>query len=126
MKLNLIIDFDGTIVYDKYPDIGKEKPNAKTVINRLYDAGHKIVINTCRANLPAANAYGWLVDNGIKFHTFNENLPELIEKYGSDTRKMSGDIYIDDKNLYGIPDDWEVIYEIIIGKIACAEFWGSR
>jgi len=109
--VNLIIDFDGTIVEAKWPEIGEMKPNALTVINRLYDAGHKIVVNTCRVDQYAAAAYSWLVDNGFKFHAFNENLPELIEFYGSDTRKLSGDVYIDDKNLGGIPDDWEEIWK---------------
>ena len=27
----------------------------------------------------------------------NENLPELIELYGGDTRKINADFYIDDK-----------------------------
>lgn len=90
------------------------KRNAKLVINLLYTAGHKIIINTCRADQYAAAAYSWLVDNGIKFHVFNENLPELIELYGSDTRKLSGDVYIDDKNLGGIPDDWLHIYQMVL------------
>jgi phenylalanyl-tRNA synthetase beta subunit len=36
-----------------------------------------------------------------------------LEKYKQDCRKISGDIYIDDKNLGGIPDDWNEIYELI-------------
>jgi hypothetical protein len=109
----IIIDFDGTIVHDSWPEIGTIKPNAKAVINRLFDAGHKIVINTCRADGYAAAAYDWLISHGIQFHAFNENLPELVDYYGSDCRKISGDVYIDDKNLGGIPDDWDEIERMI-------------
>jgi hypothetical protein len=96
-----------------FPLIGEMKPNANVVINCLYQCGDNIIINTCRAGEYADNAKQWLIDNRISFTTFNENLPELIEKYGSDTRKMSGDVYIDDKNLGGIPDDWFEILNMV-------------
>lgn len=38
------IDFDGTIVEHKYPEIGALKPSAKQVINELYGKGHYIII----------------------------------------------------------------------------------
>ena len=102
----LVIDFDGTIVDDEYPNIGIIKPNAKLVINRKFDNGHKIVIGSCRTGVMADRAFNFLLMSGIKFHTFNENLPEVIELYGTDTRKMSGDVYIDDKNLGRPIIDW--------------------
>jgi len=102
----IVIDFDGVIVEDEYPNIGTIKPNAKLVINRKFDNGHKIVINSCRAGVMAHRAFNFLLINGIKFHTFNENLPELIALYETDTRKMSGDVYIDDKNLGRPIIDW--------------------
>jgi hypothetical protein len=36
-----------------------------------------------------------------------------VDYYGSDCRKISGDVYIDDKNLGGIPDDWDEIERMI-------------
>lgn len=33
--------------------------------------------------------------------TYNDNLPEIIEKYGSNSRKISCDFYIDDKAISG-------------------------
>ena len=121
----LVIDFDGTIVEAKWPEIGEMRKNAKIAINALRSDGHKIVINTCRAGEYADNAKNWLIENGISFDAFNENLQELIDLYGSDTRKLSGDIYIDDKNLCGIPDDWRTIYKMIKAK-EVADFWNNR
>jgi len=105
----IVIDFDGTIVDSKYPIIGKIKPDAKRVINKLYNRGHKIVINSCRAGTQFSDAFNFLLMSGINFHTFNENLQELIDDYGRDTRKISGDVYIDDKNLATLYINWNEI-----------------
>ena len=39
----------------------------------------------------------------------NENLPELIELYGGDTRKISADFYIDDKAVNPIAGHFTVV-----------------
>lgn len=107
------IDADGTIWYNKYPEIGELKPNAKEIINKLYSEGHDIIINTCRAGIHEANCYYALEKFGIKYHYINSNLPKDIEFFKQDCRKISADLYIDDKQLGGIPNDWNEIYEII-------------
>jgi len=113
------VDFDGTICGVGYPEIGRERKGAKEFINKLYDEGYIIVINTCRSDdgeYPAAQmARDFLRIRGIKYHAFNENMPHLIEYYGCDTRKISADVYIDDKCLFEIPS-WEEKYRIIKNK----------
>jgi hypothetical protein len=109
----IAIDFDGTIVYDKFPDIGEIKPNAKEIINQLYNEGNIIIIWTCRYSIHEYKAKIFLENNDIKFHYINMHVPELTEKYKNDTRKLSYDVLIDDKNLGGIPDDWNKIYLMI-------------
>lgn len=109
----IVIDYDDTIVFQDYPRSGAIKPGAKDVINRLHSEGHKILIWTCRAGDRKEIAADYLTKEGVLFHTINENLDEVCAMYGGDTRKLSGDIYIDDKQLGGIPDDWELIYKII-------------
>lgn len=112
----LAIDFDGTICTTSYPEIGRERKDAKEIINKLYDEGYLIVINTCRSDGGKYKAESivrtFLELRGIKYHTINENLPHLIEYYGCDTRKISADVYIDDKCLYDIPS-WKEKYKII-------------
>ena len=39
------------------------------------------------------------VFHGLKFDAVNENLPEMIKLFGSDSRKVFADYYLDDKNL---------------------------
>jgi guanylate kinase len=92
------IDFDDVIVYDNYPQIGKLLPNAKTTINYLYERGHEIIINTCRINVQEVKNF--LKGENIKYDWINKNSPRQIKKYGTDTKKISCDVNIDDKNLF--------------------------
>ena len=111
--LTLAIDFDGTIVENAFPNIGELRLNAVPVIKRLHDEGYKIVINTCRTGQREIEARECLINNGIPFDYLNENTAELIAEYPEESRKLSADLYIDDRNLLGIPDDWEEIYLLI-------------
>lgn len=120
-RATISIDYDDTIVYQDFPNSGTIKPNAKEVINKLYDEGHHILIWTCRAFENAKTAKRYLIECGVRFHLINENLPSNIEQYGGDTRKMSADIYIDDRQLGGIPDDWLEIEKMIRKDIIKAE-----
>ncbi len=107
----IAIDFDGTIVDHIFPDIGDIKPNAKEVINRLFDEDHYIIIWTCRYEPNDVRAMmEYLAVQGIKYHALNQNCPNLDF---SPRPKIYADVYIDDRNLGGIPENWEVIYQII-------------
>lgn len=114
-SLVLAIDFDGTIAELSFPKVGALRKDADTVIRKLYDDGHKIIINTCRSGKFEGMAHDFLKEHGIPFHFINSNLPELIVEYGQDCRKISADIYIDDKCLTGLPS-WKEIYNIIKSK----------
>ena len=86
----LVIDFDGTIVTEEYPKLGKIKPFAKDVINRLREEGHYVIINSCRENEHKEAAERFLIRNDIGYDAFNENLTHLILKYNNDCRKIGG------------------------------------
>jgi len=107
----IAIDFDGTIVENKYPKIGTLRKGAKAVINRLYDSGHFIIIYTCRGGQQGNEAYQFLKQKRIKFHKFNENAPYEMIKFVP-SAKIFADVYIDDKNLGGIPE-WKEIERIL-------------
>lgn len=109
----IAIDFDGTIVENAFPEIGALRKNAKEVINRLYKEGHDIIVNTCRSGRDETGAIIFLVKSGIPFHCVNRNLEKTIAEYNIDSRKISADVYIDDRNLQGVPDDWEEIYKLL-------------
>lgn len=110
LKYAIAIDFDGTIAENAYPGIGKLIPGAKENINRLYQEGAAILINTCRTGSYEGDVENYLRRHGIKYHYINCNMPERIEFFNSDCRKLSADIYIDDKCIGGLPT-WDEIYE---------------
>lgn len=113
-KLMLAIDFDGTIVDHQFPEIGELRPNAVEVINKLYNEGHEITIWTCREGEDLEKAKQFLIDNGIPFHRFNANRPDQICLFNNDCRKVYADIYIDDRQVGGLPKNWEVIYLMVL------------
>jgi hypothetical protein len=110
-KKIIAIDFDGTIVEDQFPEIGKLMPGAKEAINELYHSGDvTIIIWTCRNGINMLRAVEFLAREGIKYHYINQSCPDNVRKYGSDTRKVYADIYIDDKGLGKLPE-WSEIRE---------------
>ena len=112
----IVIDFDGTIVSgDTWPEIGPMQLMVKEVIQGWKADGCKIVINSCRAGRYEGMAVDFLLHNEIPFDYFNCNLPESIMFYKMDCRKISGDVYIDDKNLGGLPGDW-IDFDMMVRK----------
>jgi len=114
-KAILSIDFDHTICMSNYPETGVQRKDAGKFINKLAKDGYGIVINTCREGIALADAINWLHRNKIPYHYINCNFPDIIRRYGSDCRKISADLYIDDKCLTGLPK-WKKIYKIINKK----------
>ena len=111
----IAVDFDGTVAYDKFPEIGSPIPYAKEVIGRLHNDGHYIIINTCRAGEDLTNAVNWLLKEGIPFDRVNDNHPDNIRQFNNNTRKINADIYIDDKNVGGFMG-WPEAYNWIKDK----------
>lgn len=113
----IAIDFDGTIVEHEFPKIGPLKEGAKEAINQLYDEGHKIIIWTCRTtqnDYPDAeptifHVEKFLREKGVKFHTINNNISGISFQ---PSPKVYANVYIDDRNLGGLPH-WDVIYAIV-------------
>lgn len=93
------VDFDGTLCENLYPKIGYAKQDVINHITQLQNDGNKIVLWTCRVDDLLDEAVAWCEEQGLLFDSVNENMQEIIDKYGSDTRKISADVYIDDKAI---------------------------
>lgn len=104
------IDFDGTIVLDKYPDIGEPIPEAIETIKEIKKMGHKIIIWSCRVEPQLTEMRKFLLLNEIPFDHINENCPMKIAYYRNDTRKIGADYYIDDKMVGKW--SWKDVFEI--------------
>ena len=93
----IAVDFDGTLCENKWPDIGEANYELIAYILGEQLKGSKIILWTCRAEERLEKALEWCEDKGLIFDAVNENLPEVIEAFGGDTRKIYADEYIDDQ-----------------------------
>lgn len=101
-QLVLCVDFDGTITYNdtKFPAIGTLRPYAKKILEIFAEHGHKIIISTCRCGIANIEARLFCCRNKIPFTAWCDNIPERIAEYGGQNpRKISADIYFDDKGF---------------------------
>lgn len=98
MKNKIIaVDFDGTLVKDEYPRIGS--PNIK-LINKLrkLSRDNTLILWTCRTGDKLKEAVEFCLLCDLQFDYINENSKEILKKYGNiDSRKITADIYLDDK-----------------------------
>ena len=94
----LSVDFDGTLCESAWPNIGA--PN-KRLIQYLINCrkhGIKVILNTMREGELLDQAVKWCEGFGLTFDAVNDNLPEMIELYGNNPRKIAATYYIDDCN----------------------------
>ena len=109
----IAVDFDGTIVEHRYPSIGKELPFAIETLRKLTEEGHRLILWTVREGKYLADAVEFCRERGLEFYAVNRDYPEEEqERNNRFTRKLKADLWIDDRNLGGLPD-WGTIYEMI-------------
>lgn len=109
--LIIAIDFDGTIVKDAYPKVGKPMIFAFETLKKLQSDGHRLILWTYRSGRKLDEAVTFCKENDIEFYAVNKSFPEekYEEKY---SRKIHADLFIDDRNFGGFPG-WTKIYKII-------------
>ena len=98
------IDFDGTIVEDRYPEIGELKPEAQRFIEELQRRDDKWILWTMRAGRYLNEAEDFLYKHDLIPDAVNDNLPEVKAKWpgNPNPRKIFADVYIDDRNEGGL------------------------
>lgn len=113
--LTIAVDFDGTIVNHEYPAIGKEIPFAIDTLKRLQKHPDIILVMwTVREGSLLEEAVQYCRERGLEFYAVNKNYPEESDEH-PEPRKLKVDLFIDDRNLGGLPD-WGIIYRQIISK----------
>lgn len=109
----IAVDFDGTIVKHKYPEIGPELPFAVETLKKLQEEGHKLIMWSVREGDTLDEAIDWCRQRGLEFYAINRDYPEEeVDKNNHFSRKLKVDIFIDDRNLGGLPD-WGIIYKMV-------------
>jgi hypothetical protein len=136
----ILIDFDGTCVTHKFPEVGNDI-GAVPVLKELVNKGHKLILFTMRSNritfsetpkgiIPDTqghflnNAIQWFIDNGISLYGVQSNPRQHT---WTESPKAYGQLMIDDIGL-GIPlkedpdlctrpfVDWVKVRELLIQK----------
>ena len=111
--MTIAVDFDGTIVEHRYPEIGKERPFAIETLKRLINDRHRLILWSVREGKLLDDAVEWCRERGVEFYAVNKDFPEeTMEKNPQYSRKLKADLFIDDRNVGGIAD-WGVIYRMI-------------
>jgi len=108
----LAIDFDGTIVEDAYPKIGKPRLFAFETLLKLQEEGHRLILWTYRSGKKLQEAVDFCKENDIDFYAVNKSYPEETLD-NSISRKIHADIFIDDRNFGELPD-WGKIYRNVL------------
>jgi len=110
-SLTLAVDFDGTIVENRFPEIGKPMLFAFESLKKLQEEGHRLILWTYRHGEKLDEAVEFCEKNGLKFHAINKSYPE--EEFDDTiSRKILADIFIDDRNLGGMKGWGEIFHEL--------------
>ena len=110
--MTIAIDFDGTIVEHRYPEIGAEIPFAIETLKMLIKERHRLILWSVREGELLEEAVEYCRQRGVEFYAVNKDYPEEKKTDKGYTRKLKVDMFIDDRNLGGLPD-WGTIYRMI-------------
>ena len=112
----IAVDFDGTIVEHKYPAIGREIPFATETLKHLIRDGHRLILWTIRHGRTLQEAVDWCKERGVEFYAINSDYAEQDVANEERSPKVKCDLYIDDRNVGGLPD-WGTIYDMITNNL---------
>lgn len=118
----IAVDFDGTIVRHRYPEIGEEIPFATTTLKMLQREQHRLILWTVREGKLLDEAVAWCRERGLEFYAVNRDFPEEDMSGSGFSRKLKADLFIDDRNFGGLPD-WGLIYHRIKEGKALTADW---
>lgn len=109
--LTIAVDFDGTIVENRFPKIGKPIMFAIETLKKLQEEGHQLILWTYRNGAELKEAVEFCNNKGIFFYAVNKSYPE--EKFENTiSRKIQADFFIDDRNIGGLLG-WGEIYQTL-------------
>lgn len=110
-SLIIAVDFDGTIVENKYPKIGKPMLFAFETLRKLQEEGHRLILWTYRYGERLESAIEFCKQNGVVFYAVNKSFPEEQLDFGR-SPKINADIFIDDRNIGGFIG-WGEIFHML-------------
>jgi hydroxymethylpyrimidine pyrophosphatase-like HAD family hydrolase len=109
--MKIAVDFDGTIVEDEYPAIGKPMLFAFETLKELQKRNHQLILWTYRSGSELEEAIEFCRKSGVEFYAVNQSFPEEVYD-GKSSRKIHAHIFIDDRNIGGFPG-WSNIWQML-------------
>tara|TARA_R100001143_G_C3359747_1_gene134736 strand:- start:767 stop:1183 length:417 start_codon:yes stop_codon:yes gene_type:complete len=89
----IAVDFDGTIVQHKYPEIGELCPYADTYLKQFVTRGARLILYTMRSEAYLLEAEQFVKSLGIDLWAVNLN---PTQHTWTTSRKVYAHLYIDD------------------------------
>ena len=115
--MTIAVDFDGTIVEHRYPEIGEEVPFAIETLKMLIKDRYKLILWSVREGELLDEAVEWCKQRGVEFYAVNSDYPEEEKENNNHfSRKLKADLFIDDRNVGGLPD-WGEIYRMVTDNV---------
>ena len=85
----IAVDFDGTLCYSEWPNCGQPNHALIAYLQKWKQDGNKLIFRTCHAGDALSKAVDWCKEHNLELDAVNDNLPEIIELYGSNSRKIT-------------------------------------
>lgn len=93
----IAVDFDGVLVENKFPGIGKANSQLFVTFAARKKFGDEIILWTCREGFYLQKAIEFCQKKGLFFDAVNENIETLKNKDYA-IRKIFANVYLDDRN----------------------------
>lgn len=97
MRKIIAVDFDGCLCSHAYPEVGKPYFDIIEKARGEQLRGAKLILWTCREGKELELAVQACKLWGLEFDAINDNIPELIDEWGNNSRKVEADEYWDDR-----------------------------
>ena len=91
------VDFDGVLSHAPYPHVGNPNLELFDFLIKRRKHGDKVILWTLREGKLLDLAVNFCKGWGLTFDAVNDNIPEMIERWGCNSRKVSADVYLDDR-----------------------------
>lgn len=93
----IAVDFDGCLVVDQWPEVGAPIEKNINKLKAEQANGAKVILWTNRVGEALDKALAFCKEQSIHLDAVNENLPEIVEAFGGDCRKIFANEYWDDR-----------------------------
>ena len=93
----IAVDFDGCLVVNKWPEVGAPIEKNINKLKAEQADGAKVILWTNRVGEALEKALEFCKEQGIHLDAVNENLPEIVDAFGGDFRKIFDNEYWDDR-----------------------------